>query len=53
MVLLLKEEILTRGEQNNGNLKKLRNRISVGYVERTPVSNMEYSSVCLHSVMLV
>jgi hypothetical protein len=27
------------GEQNNGNTKKLRNRICVGYVERTLVGN--------------
>jgi hypothetical protein len=44
----------TRGGQNNGNTKKWRNRICVGYIERTSVGNVEcFSSVCLHSVMLV
>jgi hypothetical protein len=33
--------------QNNG-YTKLRNRICVGYNERTSVSNTECSSVCLH-----
>jgi hypothetical protein len=31
--------------QNNGNTKKLRNRIYVGYPERNSVGNMECSSV--------
>jgi hypothetical protein len=42
-----------RGGQNNGNTKKLRNRICVGHIERTSVDNIECSSVCLHSVELV
>jgi hypothetical protein len=42
-----------RGEQNNGNTKKLRNRICVGYIDRTSVGNTECSSVCLHYVVLV
>jgi hypothetical protein len=42
----------TGGGQNNGNTKKLRNRIYVGYIERTLVGNTECSSsVCLHSVV--
>jgi hypothetical protein len=42
------------GGQNNGNTKKLRNNICVGYIERTSVCNIECcSSVCLHSVVLV
>jgi hypothetical protein len=44
----------TGGEQNNGNTKKLRNVICVGYIEITSVANTESSSsVCLHSVVLV
>jgi hypothetical protein len=43
----------TGGGQNNGNTKKLRNRIRVGYTERTSDGNTECSSVCLHSVALV
>jgi hypothetical protein len=43
----------TRNGQNNGNTKKLRNRICVGCVERTSVGNIVCSSVCLHSVVLV
>ena len=40
--------------QNNGNTKKVRNRICVGYIGRTSVGNTECSSsVCLHSVVLV
>jgi hypothetical protein len=35
----------TRGEQNNGNTKKLRNRIYAGYTERTSVGNTECSFV--------
>jgi hypothetical protein len=31
-----------RGGQNNGNTKKLRNRICVGYIEITAVGNTEY-----------
>jgi hypothetical protein len=44
-----------RGGQNtsNGNTKKLRNRMCVGCIERTLAGNTEYSSVCLHSVVLV
>jgi hypothetical protein len=34
-------------------LKKLKNRICVGYFERTSVGNTEYSSICLHSVVLM
>jgi hypothetical protein len=41
------------GVQNNGNIKKLTNRICVGYIERTSFGNTEYSSICLHSVVLV
>jgi hypothetical protein len=40
----------TRGGQNNGTTKKLRNRICVGYTERTSASRSERSSVYLHSV---
>jgi hypothetical protein len=44
----------TGSEQNNGNTKKLRNKICVGYTERTSVGVSECSSsVCLHSVVLV
>jgi hypothetical protein len=44
----------TGGEQNNGNTKKLRNEICVGYIERTSVGNTECcSSICLHSVVLI
>jgi hypothetical protein len=42
------------GGQNNGNIKKLRNKMFVGYTERTSVGNSEWSSsVCLHFVALV
>jgi hypothetical protein len=34
------------GEQNNGNSKKLRNRICVGYIERNLVGKTDCSSVC-------
>jgi hypothetical protein len=43
----------TGGGQNNVNTTKLRNRICVGYIESTSVSNTECYSVCLHSVVLV
>jgi hypothetical protein len=43
----------TGGGQNNGNTKHLRNRICVGYIERTTVGNTECPRVCLHSVVLV
>jgi hypothetical protein len=39
--------------QNNGSTEKLRNRICVGYAERTSDGNTGCSSVSLHSVMLV
>jgi hypothetical protein len=43
-----------RGGQNNGNTKKRRNRICIGYTARTSVGNTEYSSsIYLHSVVLV
>jgi hypothetical protein len=46
--------VCTGGGQNNGNIKKLRNTICVGYTERTSVANTERSSfVCLHSVVFV
>jgi hypothetical protein len=41
------------GGQNYGITKKLRNRICVGYIERTSAGNTECSSACLHSVVLV
>jgi hypothetical protein len=41
------------GAQNNRNIKKLRIKICVGYIERITVGNAEYSSFCLHSVVLV
>jgi hypothetical protein len=44
---------LTGGGQNNGNTKKLRNRICFGFDETTSVGNTEYSSICLQSVVLV
>jgi autotransporter translocation and assembly factor TamB len=50
-----KFEVLNRdtgGGQNNGNTKKLRDRIYVGYIERASAGNTECSSV-LHSVVLV
>jgi hypothetical protein len=50
MLVLSKTD--TEGEQNNGNTKKPRNKICVGYAERT-VDNTKCSSVCLHSVLLV
>jgi hypothetical protein len=43
----------TGAGQNNGNTKKLRNRICVGYIDRTSVDNTECSSICLHSVVLM
>jgi hypothetical protein len=43
----------TGGGQNNGNTKKLRNRICVGYIERTSVGNTECSYICLLSVVLM
>jgi hypothetical protein len=46
------EKHIGRG-QNNGNTKKFRNTICVGYIERASVSNNECSSVFLHSVVLV
>jgi hypothetical protein len=36
-----------------GNTKQLRNRICVGYIERTLVGNTGCSSLCLHYVVLV
>jgi hypothetical protein len=46
--------ILPWAGQNNGNIKKLGNKICVGYTERTSVGNIECSStVCLQSVVLV
>jgi hypothetical protein len=45
------QECLTIG-RNNGNTKKLRIRICVGYIERTSVGNTVRSSVCLHSAVL-
>jgi hypothetical protein len=36
--------ISTGGGKNNGNTKKLRNRICVGYTERTSAGNTECSS---------
>jgi hypothetical protein len=44
----------TGGRQNNGNTKKLRNRIffCVGYIEGTPVGKIERCTVCLHSVVV-
>jgi hypothetical protein len=39
----------TVGEQNNGNIKKLRNRICIGYIERTSVGNNECSLFTLGS----
>jgi hypothetical protein len=39
------------GEQNNGNAKKLRNRICVGYIEIASAGNTECSSFCLHTVV--
>jgi hypothetical protein len=45
--------ICTGGGKNNGNNKKLRNKICVDYIERTSAGNTECSSVCLHSVVLV
>jgi hypothetical protein len=45
--------VCTGGGQNNGRTKKFRNRIYVGYIERTSVGNTAYSSsVRLHSVVL-
>jgi predicted aspartyl protease len=35
----------TGGGQNDGNTMKLRNRICVGYIERTSVGSTEYSSI--------
>jgi hypothetical protein len=44
----------TEGGQNSGNTTKLRNRICVGYIERTSVGNTERSSsICLHSVVFM
>jgi hypothetical protein len=40
-------------EKENGNIKKLRNRICVGYNERTSAGNAECSSICLHSIILM
>jgi hypothetical protein len=46
--------VYTRGGQNNGNTKKLKNIICVSYIESTSIGNTECSySVCLHSVVLV
>jgi hypothetical protein len=45
-----RNKAITGGGQNNGNTKKLRNRICVGYTERTSVGSTECSSVCLYSV---
>jgi hypothetical protein len=43
-----------KGRQNNGNTKKLRNRICVGYTERTSGGKTEHSSsVYLHTVVLM
>jgi hypothetical protein len=54
MSLCLCGSICTGGRQNNRNTKKLRNRICVGYIERTSVGNTESCfSVCLHSVVFV
>jgi hypothetical protein len=39
--------------QNNGNNEELRNRICVGYIDRTSGGNTECSTVCLLSVVLV
>jgi hypothetical protein len=39
--------------QSNGNTKKLRTRICVGYIKRTSVGNTECCSVCLQSVVIV
>jgi hypothetical protein len=45
---------LTGSGQNNGNTKKFKNRICVGFVGTTSVGNTEYSSsICLQSVVLV
>jgi hypothetical protein len=47
------QESYARGGQNNGKTKELRNRICVGYIERTSFGNIECSSsVCLHYVVL-
>jgi hypothetical protein len=44
----------TGNEQNNGNTKTLRNRIRVGYIERTSAGNTECSSsLCLQPVVLM
>jgi hypothetical protein len=43
----------TSYKQNNGNTKKLKNNICVGYIERTSVGNTECSSVYLYSVVHV
>jgi hypothetical protein len=45
--------LYTGDGQNNGNSKKLRNIICIGYIERTSLGNTECSSVCLHSVAIV
>jgi hypothetical protein len=40
------KQLTTSGDgQNNGNTKKLRNRIYVGYIETTSVGSTECSSV--------
>lgn len=43
----------TGGGQNNGNTKKLRNRICVTCIGTTSVSSTECFSICVHSVVLV
>jgi hypothetical protein len=43
----------TEGEQNNGNTKKFRSKICVGYTERTSVDNTVCSYVCLQCVVFM
>jgi hypothetical protein len=54
MKVFIIEHVYTGCGQNNGNTKKSRNTICVGYIERTLVDNTKCPpSICLHSIVLV